>query len=258
MSKLKTVFLCVASSILTVTLMLGLNHVTWKSNTVLSVSGPATAVKGDILEYKANVTNKSWFLNKTVYQWKVLHKNGEVVYRAVSDNDILVPAGLLDEKIYIVCSAVNYYDYVVHGYVEPLDIIVTPTVIGSPVPPGPGPGPGPIPPVPPTPPTPVVTGKLFAIAVFDNTTVTSLTPDQLAVHNSTAIAADLAKLDTEWRNYDKQNPAIADPSWQAVLSKVTLPALFIVDEKGKDVYESHKLVSVTDIETQVKKLRGIK
>lgn len=257
MSKLKTVLLCAASCVLTATLMIGLNSAHFqKNNGSLIVDGPATAVKGDILEYKASTTSTSWFLNKTIYQWKVLHHNGEVVYRAVSNNDILVPSGLVDDKFYIVCSAVNYYDYVVRGSVEPLGVAVLSTVVGepSPVPPGPTP----IPPPNPTPPTPIVTGKLFAIAVFDDAALMSITPDQLAVHNSTAIATDLAKLDTEWRSYDKQNPALSDPSWQTVLSKVTLPALFIVDDKGKDIYSSHKLVSIADVENQIKTLRGIK
>lgn len=254
MTKLKSLVLCVASSLLTVVLMLGISHVNVKYESQLVVKGNTNLAKGDIGEFTAQVSKPSWFLYDTVYQWKVLHARGVVQYRSVSDNNILIPAGVEDDKMWVVTSAVNHYNYILWSDVVPLDVVVTPVTVGAPspnpgpIPPGPTPNPGPTP-------TPV-TDPLFVVAIFDNANPLTLTSDQLSVHNgSEDMVTSLKSMNVTWRNYDKASPGMSDPSWQAVINKLGTPCVVIVDGKGKGYYEG-KLVSKTDIINHVNDVRS--
>lgn len=231
--QLKTFLLCVATALVTGSLLVGIGKVHWSSNSpALVIDGPVTSQLGDILEYKASVKDSGWFLDKVVYQWKVLNNVGEVKVTQMSDDHIFFPAGLTAGKDYVVCSATLEENYIVWTNVVPLDMRIVPVQIGG-VTPGPTP-PGPNPPVPPAPtPTPV-TDKLWAVAIFDNTQAVSLTKDQLAVHNGTEEMQGLLKpFDVIWKNYDKVNPALADSKWQEKISSLKLPSVVFVNKDGK-------------------------
>lgn len=252
MTKLKIVILCTICVVLGIVSGVSLSRVKVSPPTTLVVTGNTAVSKGGLIDLTANVENPSWFLTNTIYQWKVLHNNGELPFRSVTANNILLPAGLNNDKVFVILSAVNYHNYIAWGSVSPLDTKVIPVTVGD----APAPGPGPIPPVPPTPPAPTpITDPLWAIAVFDNTAALTWTPDQLKLHNSTTVVAATKALNVTWKNYDKANPALADPTWQAEIAKVGLPALFLMDVKGKTYY-SGKAISETDAVIQINIVRG--
>lgn len=252
MTKVKVLLLCVATAILTAGVIFATVEIKIDRNPPsLDVIGPATVHPGDIPEFKAQVKNPSWFLSKTIYQWKIVGSTGEIPFKSMSEGDIFFPAGLKNDKIHVITSAVVHHNYLLWSSVTPLDIQSHCLIVGDgPVPPGPGPNPPP----PPGPTPQPVSEHLYVIAVFDNTQATSLDPDQLKLHNSTTIADGVSKLNANWKNMDKANPALADASWQAVLTKVGLPALIIANDKGH-VYYSAKAISEADVTAQLNKVR---
>jgi hypothetical protein len=258
MTKLKVFLLCAATAALTFGLTLAVES-TRKTTEPCSlvINGPAMVNKGGIVQFNAVVKNPSWFLTKTVYQWKVLHKDGELKYNSLGDNGIYLPAGVNSDKLFVITSAVNYHNYLLWGSVSPLDTKVSVVSVGDPVPPGPGPGPGPNPPPPPDP-TPVSV-PLFAVLIHDSTTDINLTPGQLALKNSQTIQAKLKQLNTSWKIYDKANPVLADPKWQAAITKAGLPGLFLVDKDGKQYnIGNEKVVNEDSTVLEVQSLRGNK
>ncbi len=125
-----------------------------------------------------------------------------------------------------------------------------------------GPGtPGPQPPKPPTPPdpqppippvvppaVPIVTGKAWAIGIFDVRSASYTAPGstQPAIKGSKTLDAILAAPPTVmvWRNYDITQEPVQESKWgQAVIAAtkpgakvpVQLPALVIVDQAGNAV-----------------------
>lgn len=240
MGKLKVLVLCTISSILGMVLMFGISHVKIKTESQLVVKGTTNVIKGDIVELSAQVANPSWFMSKAVVQWKVLHSKGVVNYHSSSPNEIFFPAGITDDKFWVLTSAVIHNNYLLWSDVVPLDVVATPVTVGAPNPnpnpPDPGPTPNPTP----------VTTPLWAIAIFDNTNPLTLNADQLYVHNNTEdMQTKLKPLNITWRNYDKANPSLSNPSWQALISEVGLPLIVIVDDNGKNYYKG-KLISQTD------------
>lgn len=255
MTKLKVLFLCLASSLLTIASMSAVSHINFKNSPQLTIKGPSNLAKGEMAQFRANIERSSWFLSKTIFQWKVLHSKGVINYLSSGNGDIFFPVGLNKDKFWVVCSAVNHYNYILWNNVEPLDTVVMPLNVGDPAPDPPNPGP--LPPPDPPGPTPIpVTTSLWAISVFDNNNPLTLTSDQLVVHNSSEdMQASLKPLSVIWRNYDKASPTLQDASWQTLLSKTGVPALIIVDEKGKSYYEG-KLVSKNDVINRVNSIRG--
>lgn len=248
MTKIKVLLLCLTTAVLAVFLTLATTkfHEQFKP-TILNIVGPNSVNKGDIIDLKASVVNPSFFLSKTVYQWKILHGKGEVSYNSISPDHIYLSSGINTDKLWVVCSAVNYHNYLLWGDATPLNIITHPISIddSNPKPPPPPPGPTP------------VTDPLFAIAVFDNTNATNLNADQLKLHNSTTILNALKSLNTTWKNYDKTNPALSDAKWQSSITAVGLPALFITNAAGH-VYYQGSAKSESDTLSQVNILRGTK
>lgn len=255
MSKIKVILLCLASAILGVGIgfaALGVNHKNSPTELVLNI--PPSVQKGELIDAYAKVLNPSWFLESTVIQWKVLHQAGEMKFKQVSNDNIYIPSGITSDKIFIVCSAVNYKNFLLWSSVQPLDTKIGVVNVGDPVPPGPGPDPGPTPT-----PTPIVKDHLFAILIHDSNTDINLTPSQLALKNSQTIQARMKSLDTEWKVYDKANPALSDPSWQSKISKSGLPAIFIVNKDGKEFNDGNeKVVDENDIVKKIQDLRGTK
>lgn len=252
-NKLKAILLCAATALLTFGVTFGVIEFSHKvSNpTSLVVTGPVSVGKGEIIEFNAEVKNPSWFLAKTIYQWKVLHKDGEIKYSKIGDNGIYLPSGVNADKVYVITSAVTYRNFLLWGIVDPLDTKVSVVNVGDPTPPGPNPPPPPGP-------TPSPTkDPLFAILIHDSTTDINLSPGQLALKNSQTIQAKLKQLDASWKVYDKANPALADPKWQAAITKAGLPGLFIVNKDGKQFNEGNeKVVNEDNTVLQVQSLRS--
>ncbi len=252
MTKIKTTVLCVVTAVVTLFAVYSWDNHTKVDPKVfgINISGPVSANPGDLIEYTADAVNKSFWLSKIVYQWKVLEQDKVVPFRQLSEGDILFPAGMNPGKYWILNSATAYYNYYVWSAVAPLGVSINQTVVGTPTP-------SPTPPVPPTPvPIPVVNDKLYAVAIFDNTNITTLTSGQLSIHNSTTATAALAPLNTVWRNYDKSDPALAGPSWQSIIGKLGVPCLVIADANGKSYFNGTLPASETDVISVVKKLRG--
>lgn len=253
MGKLKTLGLCVFSVILGITLTVGyfnLNtDMTVKSQ--LKVTGPTNVSKGDYPEFLAEVTKPSWFQSKAIYQWKVVNSKGVIQHRAVTNSDILVPAGMDEDRLWVLTSVVVHNNYLLWNEVVPLGVVVTPVTVGTPTP-------TPVPP-PPTPIPVTFKGPLFAIGVFDNSNPLVLSEDQLYMHNNVAdIQEALKALDTTWKNYDRTNPALAPSSWQSIINTIGAPTLILVDKDGKDYYKG-KLISKIDTLNRIYSIRnGVK
>jgi hypothetical protein len=89
------------------------------------------------------------------------------------------------------------------------------------------------PPAPSPPPTPV-TGKFWAVGVFDLSTLFSLPPGQQAIFASTSIPASLNPLGGYWSKFDTSSPDVtsAGPQWAQAALKTGLPALVLVNGDG--------------------------
>lgn len=252
MSKIKVMLLCLASAVLGLGVgfaTLGVNHKNTPTELVLNV--PPSVQKGELIDVYAKVLNPSWFLESTVIQWKVLHESGEMKFKQVGNDNIYIPSGINSDKIFVICSAVNYKNFLLWSSVQPLDTKVGIINVGDPIPPGPGP--------PPPTPTPVVKDHLFAILIHDSGQDINMTPSQLALKNSQTIQARMKSLDAEWKVYDKANPALADPSWQSKIAKAGLPSLFIVNKDGKEFNDGNeKVVDENDTIKRIQDLRGTK
>lgn len=117
---------------------------------------------------------------------------------------------------------------------SPVNVLITITIPGTP---GPGPSPGPTPPPPPpNPGPPVITGKMWVVLVADTNSAPFATPGsfQSQLWGSTTIKSALAAAPVSaiWYHYDAADPLVATTNWGKAATKVGLPAIIIVDEKG--------------------------
>ncbi len=112
-------------------------------------------------------------------------------------------------------------------------VLITIT-IPPPGPPGPGPPPPPTPP-PPAPPN-GITGKMWVVFVADTNSAPYATPGsfQSQLWGSTTIGPALAvsPMSAQWRHYDAADPLVGTTNWGKAATKLGLPALIIVDDKG--------------------------
>jgi hypothetical protein len=88
-----------------------------------------------------------------------------------------------------------------------------------------------------TPPVPPVVNKKLAIAIFDPTTLTSLSQGHVAIYQSPTIASRLASANVTWLQYDADDVIptkggshpILNTSWGSAAKSVGLPALVKVN-----------------------------
>ena len=126
-----------------------------------------------------------------------------------------------------------------------------------------GPAPGPNPPVPPTPPpaptpapVPVLTGHVWAIAVYDPS-ATIPASQQAALTSQTLQVSSLTQ-DVDFQAHAKTDPNIA--SWISSLPPGGLPALLFIQKSssgtGTMVYSTALPMSEPEILALINKVRG--
>ena len=121
------------------------------------------------------------------------------------------------------------------------------------------PAPAPVPPVPPAPvptPVPVLTGHVWALAIYDP--VATLPAAQQAALASATLAAGAQRLDVSFQPFKSTDASIA--SWIPHLPTTGLPALLFIRKTpaglGELAYAVPLPSSETDILTLVNKVRG--
>lgn len=126
---------------------------------------------------------------------------------------------------------------------------------------GPNPSP-PTPPIPP-PPTPEVSGHVWVMGIYEYDDLPSIPAPQQDLRTSTTIAAALNGLDATWKEYDKDNPALA--GWMGYMRKITpvpVPFLLVVggtaNGPGKFVEAIALPADEAGVIAEVKRIRGVK
>ena len=220
----------------------------------ITIDGPSSVVVGEPIEYNLTIANKPWFLTQPMFVWGVMQGQNNVSFRQIADNDILFTTGPNPTTYTVFVSGALYYNYFFWGKMVPVGIWVKQVTVGNnPIPPKP---PTPAPPGPPLPgPTPV-NGKLFGVAVMDMNNLLTLPASQQAIHTSETIEPSLTALNTTWRIYDKQNPAMAKPGWQKRITSIGIPLFVVHDPNGNVLYSDKLPVDEPTLIEIVKKFRG--
>ncbi len=139
--------------------------------------------------------------------------------------------------------------------------ILPPTPL-PPNPPPPNPPPPNPPPTPPSPPTtPIVTGRAWAIAVFDVRSASYTAPGstQPSLRTSGTLEAALADPQTAmvWRPYDVTSDVVQQSRWGKALAGKSLPVLAIIDTDGNAVAIVPLPADEAGIVSVARKARGL-